>query len=93
MKEITFLYMQGCPYCRNAKQAMAELREEEQALANIPVRALDIDNDVEAQAFASQYEYVPTMFIDKEKLYEAHPEETYAETKAKVRMVLQKASV
>jgi len=46
------------------------------------------DADVVAK---HDYYYAPTMYIGDEKLYEAHPGESYAECKAQVKKVLDQA--
>ncbi|WP_314624615.1 glutaredoxin domain-containing protein [uncultured Selenomonas sp.] len=92
MKKITVLYMDGCPYCRNAARAMDELEKAYSAYEAVPVEWIEETREGEkAQAFAKEYYYVPSMFVDGEKLYEAKPGESYEECKRCVEAVFQAA--
>ncbi len=92
MKKVTVLYMEGCPYCRNAARAMDELEKAYSAYEEVPVEWIEETREREkARAFAASYYYVPSMFVDGTKLYEAKPGESYDECKAHVEAVLQAA--
>lgn len=88
MNKLTLFYLNGCPYCRNAKKALAELAAESPALPEI-----EWVEESEQPGLAGQYDYyyVPAVFCGKEKLYEAQPGESYADCKAKLRAVLEAA--
>ncbi len=88
MKEITYFYMNGCPYCRQAEKAIKELKANRSDLADVEIRRI---NETEYPEIADKYNYyyVPTMYIGEEKLYEAHPGESYSECKAKVQAVME----
>jgi len=90
MKSVTMFVMTGCPYCRQAKRALAELREEQPELQAVEVQEV---NENKNPALADQYDYyyVPSMFLGTEKLYEAHPGESYSECKEQVERVLKEA--
>ena len=90
MKALTILYMLGCPYCRSAKQALAELQAETPAYARVDVTWIDENRDAAAQAY-QDYWYVPTVYLGQEKLYEASPTENYAAIKAQVQRCLDRA--
>ncbi|MBR1757237.1 MAG: glutaredoxin [Lachnospiraceae bacterium] len=90
MKKITHFYMAGCPYCRQGERALAELFSENPAYQAIEFDKID---ETLRPDIADQYDYyhVPTMFIGDEKLYEAHPGESYEECKENIRRVLDAA--
>ena len=92
MKKITVLYMDGCPYCRNAARAMDELEKAYSAYEAVPVEWIEETREKErALPFAKDYYYVPSMFVDGVKLYEAKPGESYEECKRFVEAVFQAA--
>lgn len=79
MKKITMFVMRGCPHCRRAFALLDELKAE-----NETYRKLDIDVvDESAQPdLAAQYDYyyVPTFYVDGEKLHEGVPSREKVET-------------
>ena len=87
MKKITLFYLTNCPYCHEARRALAELGEENPAYAAISVDWIEESQQAE---LASQYEYyyVPSIFAGDKKLYEAKPSENYALIKKNVREAL-----
>lgn len=94
MKTITFLYLEHCPYCRNARKAMEELKGENAAYVEVLARMERIEESKEpekAVPFGKDYYYVPTMFVDGQKFYEAKPGESYEDCKEKVKAALQAA--
>ncbi len=86
MKEITAFKMFGCPYCANAMKAIQELVEEHPEYKDI---ALTWHDESEAASLDGNYrfDYVPCMFIDGEKKYEAQPGESYNATKELIKAV------
>lgn len=76
MKKITMIKMQGCPYCAKAAEAIEELRAEQPELA---------------KAYAKDYYYVPSLFIEGRKVYEAQPGDTYDTIKAAVASAFEEA--
>ena len=89
-KKITFFYMNGCPYCRNANIAIEELIQENPEYADIEIERIDEQNPP-AGIGGYDYYYVPSMFIGKEKIYEAQPGQKYDEIKEHVREVFERA--
>ena len=89
-KKITFFYMNGCPYCRNANIAIDELIQENPEYGDIEIERIDEQNPP-AGLTGYDYYYVPSMFISKEKIYEAQPGQQYEEIKEHVREVLERA--
>ena len=92
MKKIILIKMQGCPYCAQAFAAIKELKAEYPEFANIEVDTIDKHEDIDrAKDFADKYYYVPSMFIDGKKIYEAQPGESYGECLIKVKKVFRAA--
>ena len=91
MSNITYCYMRGCPYCRNANKAIEELTQANPLYADVQINRID-ENDPPADLTGYyDYYYVPTMFIGDEKIYEAHPGQTYEEIREAVKNVFDKA--
>lgn len=89
MKKLTLFYLEGCPYCRYAKRAIKELTEENSAYGNIKIDWIEESLHPE---ISQQYDYyyVPSIFQDSNKLYEANPSEKYEDCKANVKSVFDK---
>lgn len=71
-KEVLMMVMAGCPHCVRACEMIAELCAAYPEYAKIPVKI--VDETVE-RTFAESldYYYVPTLFVDGEKLHEGRP--------------------
>ena len=87
MKKITLFYLSDCPYCRNARKALEELKKENPAYGEIEI---DWIEESEQPELAGKYDYyyVPTFYDGDKKLYEAKPSESYAVCKENVKAVL-----
>ncbi len=72
MKQLTVFYLEGCPYCANAKKAVEELRAEMPGFENVLMNWVE---ESYSPNISSQYDYyyVPTVFCGYEKLYECKP--------------------
>ena len=90
MKDLTIFYMEGCPYCRNAKKALEELVSDRPEYQTISVEWVD-ENKYPERTEGRDYYYVPTIFCGYEKLYEAHPRDDYAFIQDQVRKALEYA--
>lgn len=90
MKKLTVFHLEHCPYCRNAKKAVAELLEENPAYAELELSWLEESKEPE---IAEQYDYyyVPSVFRGEEKLYECDPSEDYAAIKNNLKTAFDKA--
>lgn len=89
MKKITYFYMAGCPYCRNADTAIEELINENSVYSKIEIERINETlHPLKTRNY--DYYYVPAIFIDKEKVYEANPSEGYDEIKAMVKRAFDK---
>lgn len=84
MRELTYFKLGHCPYCRQADQWLEELKGENPAYAQVPIRVVYEERE---PALADQYDYykVPTFFLGQEKLHEG------AATKEAIRQVLEQA--
>ncbi len=82
--------MKGCPYCRTADIVIEELRNERIEYNNIKIIRHE-DLSPEAQKYGKNYYYVPSMFVDGKKIYEAHPGETIDECRTMVRKTFEAA--
>lgn len=90
MKELTMFYLEDCGYCAKARQALDELFAENPAYAGIPLTRIEESRE---PALADSYDYyaVPSFFIGKDKLFEAHIGMRYEDIKAAVRACLDAA--
>ena len=90
MKTLTMIEMAGCPYCANAHRAMEALRAE--GYEAVQVDFIDENKEpAKTQPFAGQYYYVPSIFMDGEKLYEAQPGQSYDKIYVEVKRVFDAA--
>ena len=90
MKKLTMIEMEGCPYCANAHRAMEALRAE--GYEAVQVDFIDENKEpAKTQPFAGQYYYVPSIFMDGEKLYEARPGQSYDKIYVEVKRVFDAA--
>lgn len=78
--EIMFFILKGCPYCIEAKKWMSELIEKNPEYGKIKIRTIEEKEEKEL-ADSYDYYYVPTYFLDGEKLHEG------AVTKDKIKKV------
>ena len=90
MKEIEIFYLDGCPYCKNARKAIEQLTEEEPAYGQLPLRWIDESRE-RALADSRDYYYVPTFYYAGEKLYECSPRDDYSAIREKIRAVFDRA--
>ncbi|MDD6715646.1 MAG: glutaredoxin domain-containing protein [Firmicutes bacterium] len=90
MKKVTVFVITGCPYCAQARKALKELVSENPEYAKVEFEEI---NEMEHPEIANEYDYMacPSMFIGKDKIYEAHVGEKYDECKAHVKQVLEAA--
>ncbi len=88
MKEIELFYLTYCPYCIHAKKAIAELLEENPSYADLQIKWIEESEEVEL-ADSRDYYYVPTLFYEGEKLYEANPAHGYDTMKQNIHSALE----
>ena len=73
MKEILLFYLPGCPHCQLAFQFQRELIAAHPDWGNIPIRTVDESRE-RALADSYDYYYVPTYYVDGQKIHEGHAE-------------------
>ena len=90
MAQVRFFYVNGCPYCAQARKAREELISENPEYGKVEFE--EIDEGLHPE-IADQYDYwaTPAMFVKEEKIYEAHVGEKYDEAKENVKRVLEVA--
>lgn len=90
MHEIEIFYLRGCPYCENARRAVAELLREEPAYEALRLRWIE---ENEEAALADSYDYfrVPSVFHHGDKLYECSPLHGYEAIKEHLRAAFDRA--
>lgn len=90
MSKVTFFYIEGCPYCAQARRAIAELTKENPAYGDVEFEEI---NEMAEPEIADKYDYyaTPCMFIGQEKIYESHIGEKYEESREHVKEVLDRA--
>ncbi len=69
MKEITYFYLQGCPYCRQADQFIEEICNENPNCKLVKINKLE-ERQNKAIADSYDYFYVPCLWIDGKKVHE-----------------------
>ena len=87
-KKLTILHLDNCPYCHKARRALDELCEENPAYRGVAVEWIEEERESEAASRYTDYYYVPTIYAGAQKLYEAHPGDSYETIKAEVKAAL-----
>lgn len=90
MREIEIFYLTGCPYCKNAKRAVAELLQEEPAYEELALRWIE-ENEEPVLADSRDYFRVPSLFYRGDKLYECSPLHGYDAIKAHIKAAFDRA--
>ena len=87
---LTIFYLDGCPYCGNAHKALEELKRENSAFAAVEIHWIE---ENEHPDIAARYDYnaVPTVYRNGEKLYEATIRDSYEVIRDNLRRALEKA--
>lgn len=84
MQKITMFHFEACPYCRQARYFMRQLMAEHPEYQKLEIEFVDEKrNPVYADKY--DYWYVPSFFVNGEKLHEG------AAAREDVERVLQKA--
>ncbi|BEU87592.1 hypothetical protein TAMA11512_10560 [Selenomonas sp. TAMA-11512] len=92
MKKITMIHMEGCPYCQNAFRAIDELKSEMPVYGDLVIETINETKTPElTKPYAGAYYYVPSIFVDGQKAYEAQPGQGYEEIKAHVKEAFEAA--
>ncbi len=90
MKKVTWFYMNGCPYCRQAGLALEALLRENPAYASVEIEKIE---ENEHPDIADSYDYycVPSTFVGGKKIYEARRGESYEDALRGVKNTLDAA--
>lgn len=78
MKEILLFYLPGCPHCKLAFQFQKELIATHPSWESIPIRTVDESRE-RALADSYDYYYVPTYYVDGQKVHEGRAERSDVE--------------
>lgn len=90
MKALEVFYLTGCPYCRDARRAAEELMEENPAYKTLTILWIEETQEAEL-ADSRDYYYVPTIFWQGEKLYEAGRGDSFDTIKERFRAAFDRA--
>ena len=90
MKEVELFYLHGCPYCVKARKAIGEQLQENPAFGEIAIRWIE-ESEEPALTTGRDYYYVPSLFYQGEKLYEAQPGQSYETIREHIRAALERA--
>ncbi len=69
MSTITLFYLKNCPYCKKAFRYIAELKAEHPELEQVDINAIDEEENPDV-ANAHDYYYVPTFYVNRQKVHE-----------------------
>lgn len=91
MRNIIMIKIPGCPYCAKARKAIGLLQQEEK-YKDVKVEEIDETTQPELAApYGKDYYYVPSLFIEGEKQFEAKPGMDYDTIYAAVKEAFDKA--
>ncbi len=68
MKKIELFIMRACPHCKKALRELDELMSEER-FKDVKIEIID-ENEQPEIANSRDYYYVPTFYLDNEKVHE-----------------------
>ena len=90
MKKITMFHIEDCRYCDFARKAIEELRAENPAYNDVEIEMI---NENEHPEIIENYDYwsVPSLFIGKEKIFEAALFMPYETVKDGVKLAFDRA--
>ena len=75
MKKVQMMILEDCPYCRQAFTIMEHLKQENPEFSQVEITITDEAKDPEF-ANSLDYYYVPTFFVDGQKIHEGIPTES-----------------
>ena len=86
MKKVLMFYLPTCPFCQEAFAMVEQLKQNNTAYATIEIETIDEKANAE---LADQYDYyyVPTYYVDGEKLHEGIPSEEAIEAVLKAALI------
>lgn len=76
MKKVQLFYLRNCPFCKRAFQYIEEVKAKSSELAAIEIELIEESEESE-RAAKYDYYYVPTFYVDGEKVHEGgiYPDE------------------
>jgi len=87
---ILAFYLEGCPYCRQARKAIEELASQDKKYQGVGININWVEERQHPEiSDKDDYYHVPCMFVNEKKIYEAKTGESYDECKLNVRKVLE----
>lgn len=72
MKKVKAFYLDNCPHCRRAFKMIEELKSQNPKYSNVEIEYINESKDVQA-ANAHDYYFVPTFYVDGDKIHEGVP--------------------
>ena len=72
MKKVIMFYLQNCPHCKNAQRMMDELTDKNSEYKNIEIEKIEESKNAKI-ASTYDYYYVPTYYVDGQKIHEGVP--------------------
>ena len=91
MKKLIIFFLEGCPYCRKAKDALNELKAGDPDYEKADIEWIE---ETRFPELADSYDYyhVPSIFCGDEKLYECSPGDDYGEIRRQIGKALKTAA-
>lgn len=79
MKNVKLFYLKQCPFCKKAIRYIEELKAQYAELASVEIDMIE-ESEQPDVADKFDYYYVPTFYVDGEKVHEGgiYPEEVEA---------------
>ena len=76
MKRVELFYLKQCPFCKRALAYIEEAKQQHPELREIEIELIEESEEAE-RAAQYDYYYVPTFYIDGEKVHEGgiYPDE------------------
>lgn len=76
MKNVKLFYLKQCPFCKKALRYIEDLKSKYEELAQIEIEMIE-ESEQKDLADSFDYYYVPTFYVDGEKVHEGgiYPEE------------------
>ncbi|MDY6038743.1 MAG: glutaredoxin [Eubacterium sp.] len=87
MKKLTFIYLNGCPYCAKAQKAFDTLLDSNEEYKKIEIDAVEENSNPEKIANLDYY-HVPTYYVEDKKVFEASPGDSYEVIEAATKKAL-----
>ena len=90
MKNVEIFILSACPYCVKAKNAVAALKNESENYARVPVKWINESKEAD-YANEHDYYYVPSVYYEGKKYFEAHPGDSLEKIKGGIKAAFDKA--